>query len=203
MDYAFVIQRAADYIETNLNAQLTLNRIAREAAMSPYHFHRVFRAWTGRTLMEYVRQRRLSLAAEELISSNQCVIDVALASGYESHEGFTRAFRRRYGVWLDKTYPERTSYFVGASVPQDAEPVRGLSELRISGGLQARTTHGGHFHVSRIEQTYAVLHEWIRDHGYRYRISAPTIEFYDTLRPPSDDGVTEIYEPIEEDDHGT
>ena len=85
-------------IESNLSADLSLETLARQAGLSPYHFHRVFRALVGEPLKEYVRRLRLERAAHELAhSARRPVIEIALDAGYETHESFTRAFRAALG----------------------------------------------------------------------------------------------------------
>ena len=78
---------------------LSLQRIAARAGLSPYHFSRLFTARTGRSVMLHVRQRRLSAAAWRLAGeSGLKLAELALDSGFESQEAFTRAFRRAFGV---------------------------------------------------------------------------------------------------------
>ena len=62
------------------------------------HFHRLFSMITGITANEYIRNRKLSMAGQELIMSNKKVIDVAMKYGYDSPESFTKAFARFHGV---------------------------------------------------------------------------------------------------------
>lgn len=64
-DYYSGIQKAIDFIETQLTQTLSLQLIAERACFSPYHFHRLFGAVTGTTVKEYIRKRRLSEAARE------------------------------------------------------------------------------------------------------------------------------------------
>ena len=92
------IENAIKYIESNLTDEVSIEKIAEKAYLSPFYFQKVFRTFCGFTVGEYIRQRRLSLAAEELIASDARVIDVALKYGYESPDSFTRAFTRFHGI---------------------------------------------------------------------------------------------------------
>lgn len=90
------IQRAIDYIEANLEANISLRDVSNVAFSSLSYFHRVFFYLTGYTLKEYIRRRRLAKAAFELINTNKQVIDIALDCFYESPESFARAFKKQY-----------------------------------------------------------------------------------------------------------
>jgi AraC family transcriptional regulator len=92
------ILRVLLHIQLNLDHQLDLEELARVACFSPFHFHRIFRAIVGETVMEHVRRLRLEHAAQRLRFSDRPVIDLALDAGYESHEAFTRAFSARFGL---------------------------------------------------------------------------------------------------------
>jgi AraC family transcriptional regulator len=72
----------------------TLDAIAARAGWSPFHLHRAFRAMVGETPKQYTLRLRLERAAARLITSDDAVLDIALATGFNSHEVFTRAFRR-------------------------------------------------------------------------------------------------------------
>lgn len=87
-----------EYIEGNLDDELVMEDIARIAYMSKFHFQRMFTMLTGFTVSEYIRNRRITKAAQELINSNARVIDIALKYGYESPEAFTKAFRGIHGI---------------------------------------------------------------------------------------------------------
>ena len=92
------ILRVQLYIEGHLDDELPLKRLAEVAHLSPYHFHRIFRATVGEGVAEYVRRVRLEAAAIALKATTDDVTKVAFNTGYGSHEAFTRAFRRRFGV---------------------------------------------------------------------------------------------------------
>ncbi len=92
------VQRMQDHIEAHLSEPITLASLARAACYSPWHAARVFKEVTGSAPFEYVRQRRLSEAAQRLRASSCRVVDVAFDFVFDSHEGFTRAFSRQFGM---------------------------------------------------------------------------------------------------------
>ena len=98
MDYYYRIAKALSFIEANLRNDLRPEDVAVEAFFSLPHMYRVFRAMTGLSIKDYISRRRLSVAAESLLSSRVKVIDLALSLRYDSPETFLRAFRRHYGV---------------------------------------------------------------------------------------------------------
>lgn len=98
MDWVESLNKAIDYIEENLTCSLTYEKIAKNIYISSYHFQRTFKLLTGLTVGEYIRNRRLSLAGQELNSTNSKVIDAALKYGYETPESFTKAFERFHGI---------------------------------------------------------------------------------------------------------
>ncbi|MGG7165347.1 AraC family transcriptional regulator [Clostridium ihumii] len=98
MQYLNDMNRALDYIENNLQGKTDYEKIAQIACCSVYHFQRIFTFITGITLSEYIRRRKMTLAAFELQNSTIKVIDIALTYGYESPEAFTRAFQNLHGI---------------------------------------------------------------------------------------------------------
>lgn len=98
MDWLTGIQNAINYIEENLNEEIDYDEVAKEAACSSFYFQRIFSILCGMTLGDYIRNRRLTLAGNELSATNDKVIDIALKYGYESPESFTRAFSRFHGI---------------------------------------------------------------------------------------------------------
>lgn len=89
---------ALDYIEKNLAADIDELEVARRACCSVFHFKRMFSFLAGIPLQEYIRRRRLTLAALELQDRTSKVIDVALKYGYQSPDAFTRAFQTMHGM---------------------------------------------------------------------------------------------------------
>ena len=98
MDWITGIQRALDYTEAHLTGEVDYEEAAREACSSAFHFQRMFTMLCGFTLGDYIRMRRLALAAEDLIRADDKVIDIAYRYGYDTPESFSRAFTRFHGV---------------------------------------------------------------------------------------------------------
>jgi len=96
--YQEMIQHSLFYIENHLHEEIGLEDVASKAALSPYHYHRVFRDEVGMTVVDYIRHRRMSLASTALRSTDTGILDISLACGFESQEAFTRAFRKMYGM---------------------------------------------------------------------------------------------------------
>lgn len=98
MDWLDRMNGAMDFIETHLDERINYEEVAKTACCSAYHFQRMFAFITDVPLSEYIRRRRLTIAAFELQCSDVKVIDVALKYGYESPEAFSRAFKALHGV---------------------------------------------------------------------------------------------------------
>ena len=98
MDWLTGIQNAINYIEEHLTEEIDYEEVAKEAACSNFYFQRIFGILCGISIGDYIRNRRLTLAGDELSASDDKVIDIALKYGYESPESFTRAFSRFHGV---------------------------------------------------------------------------------------------------------
>ena len=93
-----LMQQAICYMEEHICENISYAEVAKSVHMSSYNFHRTFSFITGMTANEYIRNRRLTLAATELQTTDIAVIDVAYKYGYESPESFSKAFSRFHGV---------------------------------------------------------------------------------------------------------
>ena len=98
MDWIEGFQESLDYIEENLSGELDIEEIAGMAALSPFYYQRIFGALCGLTVGDYIRARRMTLAAQELSGSGIRVIDVAVKYGYDSPDSFAKAFQRFHGI---------------------------------------------------------------------------------------------------------
>jgi AraC family transcriptional regulator len=97
-DYGERLERVFTWLADHLDDTLDLTRLADVACLSPYHFHRVYRAMQGETAADTVRRLRLHRAAAELITGELPIPRVGRRAGYGSQEAFTRAFKAAYGV---------------------------------------------------------------------------------------------------------
>lgn len=86
-----------DYIDAHIEDRLNVAQVAAQARYSPYHFNRLFTLAVGLPVKEYIRMRKLQFAAARVVEGDR-LLDVALRFGFGSHESFTRAFKRQFGM---------------------------------------------------------------------------------------------------------
>lgn len=98
VNYLQHVQRGIDFIEANLDDDISLSQVASAAGMSQWHFQRIFKALTNETLKTYIRSRRMANALDKLLSTQQRIIDIAISAGFESQESFTRAFKKAFAM---------------------------------------------------------------------------------------------------------
>jgi AraC family transcriptional regulator len=98
MGWVESLQKAIDYMENHLLDDISIESIAKQANVSEFHFQRIFSVLTDITVGDYLRRRRLTLAAQELSTTDSKVIEVALKYGYDTPESFSKAFRRQHGI---------------------------------------------------------------------------------------------------------
>lgn len=117
------IQNALDYIEQNLTEEISIKDVAEKAYMSEFHFQRMFKVLCGFTVGEYIRNRRLAKAAQELSVGKIKVIDVALKYGYDSPDSFARAFAKFHGIMpsVAKEKERMLRDFAPLSIPMSLE----------------------------------------------------------------------------------
>ena len=96
--YEQAVHRTARRVIDSLDAALVLEALASDAALSPFHFHRIFRGMVGETPLELHRRLRLERAASHLLDGDSPITMIAFDAGYETHEAFTRAFKAEYGA---------------------------------------------------------------------------------------------------------
>jgi AraC family transcriptional regulator len=97
MDYVRAVIKAVDFIESSLKDEFDLDTVCRSAALSKYHFSRIFQSMVGETVFDYVRKRRLAEIAHRLVTTDEPIIDLAIQFGYESQQSMTKSFRKQYG----------------------------------------------------------------------------------------------------------
>ena len=100
MEWLKNLSNAIEYIEDNLDKEISYEEAARIACCSTYYFQRLFSYVAGVSLSEYIRKRRMSQAAFELQRTDKKVLDVALKYGYTSPTSFNRAFQSVHGITI-------------------------------------------------------------------------------------------------------
>ncbi|NVD08605.1 AraC family transcriptional regulator [Vibrio sp. JPW-9-11-11] len=98
VDYQKRLNPVIRYLEKNYNQPLNLPAVAALANLSPYHFHRTFKAVQGETLADFIRRLRLEAAADELFKTKQPIINIALEFGFSSSQSLAKAFQQHFGV---------------------------------------------------------------------------------------------------------
>jgi len=145
------VLRAWQHIVANLDDELPLDRLASVAGFSPFHFHRIFRGMTGESVQACVRRLRLERAGEELRRSERRVLDIALDAGFDSQEGFDRAFRRHFG-----------------SSPSEFRDSAGVAVRRLPARTVAAARHVGPY--DQVGKAWGRLFAWAGPRGLIYGI---------------------------------
>ena len=139
MDWITGMQKAIAYIEQNLAQPLDYEEIAKQSFSSSFHFQRTFSILFGITLGEYIRNRRLTLAGMDLISTPEKVIDIGAKYGYENPNSFTAAFTKFHGI-------------TPSAAREPGAQLRSFAPLKIKISLE-----GGQMMNYRIEEKPAML----------------------------------------------
>lgn len=120
MNYLEAIEKAVIFIEENLCENIRVEEIAEVANYSYYHFHRIFQAAVGESVGNYLRRRRLTKAAYDLIYTNKKILDIALRYQFKSQESFSRAFKDVYGTAPGTYRSNRIDQFLGKKSQLDS-----------------------------------------------------------------------------------
>lgn len=112
MYYKKNIMDVIDYINRNIEKDITIEEISNVSGYSPSHFYKLFTSITGFTVKEYIRNKRLYEAAKKLVKTDNRVIDIAMDANFQSHEVFTRAFTSLYGIPPLKYRKNRNEIFL-------------------------------------------------------------------------------------------
>ncbi|WP_238903582.1 AraC family transcriptional regulator [Clostridium sp. YIM B02506] len=112
MSYIDSMEKALVYIESHLQDDIDLSSIAKEAGYSLYHFHRIFKGVVGDSIKDYIRKRRITEAAKELVGTNRSIVEIGISYGYESREAFSRAFEKVYGRKPSEVRRDNLLYFI-------------------------------------------------------------------------------------------
>lgn len=144
LDYLQRVENALQYIEENIKEEIELTEVAAQACCSLFYFHRIFAALTGDTLKEYIRKRRMSLAADELVTTSKRIIDIAIEYGFNSQEAFSRSFKAHFAMTPAKFRKNGLCYLIRA--PKNIIQLRIDQQLR-SGNMKPEIISRSEFMV--------------------------------------------------------
>jgi AraC family transcriptional regulator len=128
MSYLEQLEKAIIFIENNLKYDIKVEEVAGIAGYSYYHFHRIFEAVLGETIGNYLRIRRLSCAANELIYTDKRILEIAVEYQFESQEAFNRAFKKLYKVSPGSYRKNRIERIIGSQRPINFTHLKHLQE---------------------------------------------------------------------------
>lgn len=131
MDKSYIIGKAIVFIENNLYNSIVVSEVSDAVSYSYYHFHRYFQAVMGETVGSYIRSRRLTQAALELITTDKNIMDIAVSLRFESHEAFTRAFKTRYKMTPKQYRTNGVNVLIGNKKAYIEEDFRYLSNITL------------------------------------------------------------------------
>ena len=111
-DQKEVVKKVIDYIEKNLEKEISLDHISKNIGYSKYYLNRIFTEHTGITMYKYVQNRRLSAAAEKLVKTDKPIMQIAYEAGYDTQQSFSFAFKQVY------LYPPKLYRDMGIFTPK-------------------------------------------------------------------------------------
>ena len=123
MDWTRAIRDAVDFMEQHMTEEITMADVAAHVNVSPFYFHKGFTILCGYSMTEYMRNSRLALAGEELLTSDVTVMELAMRYGYDSPDSFTKAFTRFHG-------------HAPSTVRRDRTMLKAFAPLRVSISLK-------------------------------------------------------------------
>lgn len=193
MNYYERIQKSIDYIESNLENKVDINYAAQTAYMSLSNFYRIFFALTGHLVKEYIRLRRISLAAIELKSSKINVIDIAIKFDFESSDSFSRAFKRVTG-FLPSEYRKQNKTFFFERIDimdkyfdiQDSELLQKYPDIKVLKELQPmRVAYYCYYGKEPETHAFTVMIDWLRNNNLNVNEQNLRIFGYNNPNPSS------------------
>ena len=111
-DQKEVVKKVIEYIERNIEKEINLDKISKNIGYSKFHLNRVFTEQTGITIYKYLQNRRLTIAAEKLVSTDKPITQIAYEAGYDTQQSFSFAFKQVY------VYPPKTYRDIGIFIPK-------------------------------------------------------------------------------------
>lgn len=160
------LQRVADYLAAHLDEPLSLDRLAAVAAMSPFHFHRLWTAVVGETVAASVRRLRLQRAAHQLLSSPLPITTIALSAGFSTAQAFARSFRAVAGS-TPSQYRATPSEWPAWEMPAPAIGPPGIEVrlVRMEPISIVAMRRSGTFTDSDLAEDFQIPWQWALDTG--------------------------------------
>ncbi|WP_405114068.1 AraC family transcriptional regulator [Micromonospora sp. NBC_01405] len=185
------LNEAMTYVERHLDQRIEVAEMARIAVTSEYHFRRMFSALAGMPLSEYVRRRRLTVAAAEVLAGESTLLDVAVRYGYGSAEAFGRAFQAVHGVGPGEA---RRTGAVLRSQPRVSFRliVEGCTSMRY------RVTEKDAFHLVGRKARVPLVHEGMNPAivAFVKSIDAGTVERIEALSDQEPRGIVNVSDKL-------
>jgi AraC family transcriptional regulator len=149
------------YIQSHLESDLALDVLAGRVGFSSYHFHRIFREVIGEPTKEYIRRLRIDRAAYRLKISEETIMRIALDAGFQTHESFTRAFRRRFGIPPNEF---RRDFLQASRARKKQLQPRYVTEFRLEGKPGSLSDPSASLQV-RLEHVRPIIVAFVRHVG--------------------------------------
>lgn len=111
-DQKDIVKKVIDYIERNLEKEINLDTISKNIGYSKFYLNRIFTVQTGITIYKYLKNRRLTVAAEKLVKTDKTIIQIAYEAGYDTQQSFSFAFKQVY------LYPPKIYRDIGIFMPK-------------------------------------------------------------------------------------
>ncbi|MFK7954370.1 MAG: GyrI-like domain-containing protein [Ekhidna sp.] len=223
-DYTNRLNRVFDFIDQNLESDLSLSTVSEIAFFSAFHFHRVFKFVTGETLNEYVTRHRIEKSALDLLHKNISTTEIAHTYGFSDNSSYSRTFKKYFGVsptgFIEENpnrhskirqlkskngqdYPDREKYLCIIDNLKKWTEMNAQIEVKETPELHlAAVTHVG---IDGIENAFAKLIKWVTPKGLLQHPEAKMGRvFYDSFKVTAPDKVRmsiflTIHEPFEAD----
>lgn len=129
MDYRVEIQQTINYIESHIKNEICPKSLADMICFSQKHYYRLFKKYIGLSVMDYIRRRKLAYAIYDIMMGAR-ILDVALTYGFESHNGFTKAFKKQYGL-----SPQKYVIYATTILPKPIDLFNQTEKYKINGGI--------------------------------------------------------------------
>lgn len=195
MNYYERIQKSLDFIESQLENEIDLDSAAKEACMSVSNFYRMFFALVGHSVKEYIRMRRISLAASDIVNGRPAIIDIAVKYDFEGGDAFSRAFKRISGL-LPSEYAKQSKRYCFERVDimdkyfdiQDRRLVEKYPDIKVLKELEPmRVAYYCYYGKNPEYHAFQVLRNWIDKQGLDINKHRLRIFGYDNPSPSSSD----------------